>query len=114
MSEDIVSKSTALDSNQNFELISDEEKLKYKNVTKILDIPVQLSLEVGSTKLSIEEVLTLAQGSVIQLNRKAGELLDVKVNGILIARGEVVESEGKYGIRVINVISPSERFESLT
>lgn len=114
MGEDIVSKGLALGTDQDFELITEEEKATYKNVTKILDIPVQLSLEVGSTKLSIEEVLTLSQGSVIQLNRKAGELLDVKVNGVLIAHGEVVEAEGKYGIRVINVISPGERFESLT
>lgn len=114
MSEDIVANGANLESENDFALIGEAEKLKYQNVTKILDIPVQLSLEVGSTKLSIEEVLTLAKGNVIQLNRKAGELLDVKVNGILIARGEVVESEGKYGIRVIDVVSPSERFESLT
>lgn len=84
------------------------------DLSMILDIPVQLSLEVGSTEQTIEQVLALAQGSVIELNRKAGEPLDVKVNGTLIAHGEVVESQGKYGIRIIDVVSPSERFNSLT
>ena len=84
------------------------------DLSMILDIPVQLSLEVGSTEQTIEQILALAQGSVIELNRKAGEPLDVKVNGTLIAHGEVVESQGKYGIRIIDVVSPSERFNSLT
>ncbi len=84
------------------------------DLSMILDIPVQLSLEVGSTEQTIEQVLALAQGSVIELNRKAGEPLDVKVNGTLIAHGEVVESQGKYGIRIIDVVSPGERFNSLT
>ena len=84
------------------------------DLSMILDIPVQLSLEVGSTEQTIEQILALAQGSVIELNRKAGEPLDVKVNGTLIAHGEVVESQGKYGIRIIDVVSPGERFNSLT
>ncbi len=80
----------------------------------ILDIPVELSLEVGSTRQTVAQVLSLAQGSVIELNRKAGEPLDVKVNGTLIAHGEVVESNGKYGIRILDVVSPSERFSSIS
>ena len=71
----------------------------------ILNIPVELSLEVGRTEQTVEQVLALAKGSVIELNRKAGEPLDVKVNGTLIAHAEVVESKGKYGIRIIDVIA---------
>lgn len=80
----------------------------------ILDIPVKLSLEVGSTEQTVEQILALAQGTVIELNRKAGDPLDVKVNGTLIAHGEVVESQGKYGIRIIDVVSTSERISKLT
>ncbi|AMO56354.1 flagellar motor switch protein FliN [Endozoicomonas montiporae] len=83
------------------------------DLSMILDIPVQLSLEVGSTEQTVEQILALAQGSVIELNRKAGEPLDVKVNGTLIARGEVVESQGKYGIRIIDIAGGNDRLNSL-
>ena len=79
----------------------------------VLDIPVKIAMEVGSTQISIRNLLQLNQGSVIELERLAGEPLDVKVNGTLIAHGEVVVVNDKFGIRVTDVISPSERIKRL-
>ncbi|WP_370278284.1 flagellar motor switch protein FliN [Pontibacterium sp.] len=79
----------------------------------ILDIPVTLSMEVGETDIAIRNLLQLNQGSVIELNRVAGEPLDVKVNGTLIAHGEVVVVNDRYGIRLTDVISPQERIKRL-
>ena len=79
----------------------------------ILDIPVNISMEVGSTAITIRNLLQLNQGSVIELDRLAGEPLDVKVNGTLIAHGEVVVVNEKFGIRMTDVISPSERIKKL-
>lgn len=79
----------------------------------ILDIPVQLAMEVGSTSISIRNLLQLNKGSVIELDRLAGEPLDVLVNGTLIAHGEVVVVNEKFGIRMTDVISPSERIKKL-
>jgi len=79
----------------------------------ILDIPVSLSLEVGRTQIPIRNLLQLTQGSVIELDRLAGEPLDVMVNGTLIAHGEVVVVNEKYGIRLTDVMSPSERIQKL-
>ncbi len=79
----------------------------------ILDIPVSISMEVGSTSISIRNLLQLNQGSVIELDRMAGEPLDVLVNGTLIAHGEVVVVNEKFGIRMTDVISPSERIKRL-
>lgn len=79
----------------------------------ILDIPVNISMQVGSTKISIRNLLKLNQGSVVELDRLAGEPLDVLVNGTLIAHGEVVVVNEKYGIRLTDVISASERIENL-
>jgi flagellar motor switch protein FliN/FliY len=79
----------------------------------ILDIPVQLAMEVGTTSISIRNLLQLNKGSVIELDRLAGEPLDVLVNGTLIAHGEVVVVNDKYGIRMTDVISPSERIKKL-
>jgi flagellar motor switch protein FliN/FliY len=79
----------------------------------ILDIPVRLSMEVGNTRISIRDLLQLGQGSVIELDRLAGEPLDVLVNGTLIAHGEVVVVNDKFGIRMTDVISPSERIKKL-
>lgn len=73
----------------------------------LADIPVRMSVEVGSTQLKLAEVMSLAEGSVVELNRQADELLDVMVNGTLIARGEVVTVNGRYGIRVVE-IAPAE------
>ncbi|MEH6649253.1 MAG: flagellar motor switch protein FliN [Motiliproteus sp.] len=79
----------------------------------ILDIPVSLSMEVGSTEIAIRNLLQLSQGSVIELDRMAGEPLDVKVNGTLIAHGEVVVVNDRFGIRLTDVVSPSERIRKL-
>lgn len=79
----------------------------------ILDIPVRLSMEVGNTQISIRDLLQLGQGSVIELDRLAGEPLDVLVNGTLIAHGEVVVVNDKFGIRMTDVISASERIRKL-
>ncbi len=79
----------------------------------ILDIPVSISMEVGSTPITIRNLLQLNQGSVIELDRLAGEPLDVLVNGTLIAHGEVVVVNEKFGIRMTDVISPSERIKKL-
>lgn len=79
----------------------------------ILDIPVSISMEVGKTKISIRNLLKLNQGSVVELDRLAGEPLDVLVNGTLIAHGEVVVVNEKYGIRLTDVISASERIQKL-
>lgn len=79
----------------------------------ILDIPVTISMEVGSTAITIRNLLQLNQGSVIELDRLAGEPLDVLVNGTLIAHGEVVVVNEKFGIRMTDVISPAERIKRL-
>ena len=79
----------------------------------ILDIPVQLAMEVGNTTISIRNLLQLNKGSVIELDRLAGETLDILVNGTLIAHGEVVVVNEKFGIRMTDVISPSERIKKL-
>lgn len=83
------------------------------NLDVILDIPVTISMEVGNTKINIRNLLQLNQGSVIELDRMAGEPLDVKVNGTLIAHGEVVVVNEKFGIRLTDVISPAERVKKL-
>ena len=79
----------------------------------ILDIPVNIAMEVGTTSIPIRDLLQLNQGSVIELDRLAGEPLDVLVNGTLIAHGEVVVVNEKFGIRMTDVISPSERIKRL-
>ncbi len=79
----------------------------------ILDIPVTISMEVGRTHISIRNLLQLNQGSVVELDRLAGEPLDVMVNGMLVAHGEVVVVNEKFGIRLTDVISPSERIKKL-
>ncbi|GGY68441.1 flagellar motor switch protein FliN [Cellvibrio zantedeschiae] len=79
----------------------------------ILDIPVTISMEVGRTSITIRNLLQLNQGSVIELDRLAGEPLDVLVNGTLIAHGEVVVVNEKFGIRMTDVISPAERIKKL-
>lgn len=83
------------------------------NMDVILDVPVTISMEVGSTKINIRNLLQLNQGSVIELDRMAGEPLDVMVNGTLIAHGEVVVVNEKFGIRLTDVISPAERVKKL-
>lgn len=86
---------------------------KNPDLDVILDIPVSISMEVGRTSITIRNLLQLNQGSVIELDRLAGEPLDVLVNGTLIAHGEVVVVNEKFGIRMTDVISPSERIKKL-
>lgn len=90
--------------------ISSEEKRK---LDTILDIPVTISMEVGRSQISIRNLLQLNQGSVVELDRVAGEALDVLVNGTLIAHGEVVVVNDKFGIRLTDVISQVERIKKL-
>ena len=98
------------------ELSKDSKKAIFsenKDFEIILDIPVTLSLEVGKTSISIKNLLQLNQGSVVELDRYAGDPLDVLINGTLIAHGEVVVVNEKFGIRLTDVISPSKRMELL-
>ena len=83
------------------------------NIDVILDVPVTLSMEVGRTRIPIRNLLQLNQGSVVELDRAAGEPLDVFVNGTLVAHGEVVVVNEKFGIRLTDVISPAERIKKL-
>lgn len=87
---------------------------KNPDLDVILDIPVTISMEVGNTAIPIRNLLQLNQGSVIELDRLAGEPLDVLINGTLIAHGEVVMVNDKFGIRLTDVVSPSERIRRLT
>ena len=92
---------------------NDPVSLDGPNLDVILDIPVSISMEVGSTDINIRNLLQLNQGSVIELDRLAGEPLDVLVNGMLIAHGEAVVVNEKFDIRLTDVISPSERIKKL-
>nr|WP_240937515.1 flagellar motor switch protein FliN [Chromobacterium haemolyticum] len=84
-----------------------------QNLDMILDIPVQLTVELGRTKIAIRNLLQLAQGSVVELDGMAGEPMDVLVNGCLIAQGEVVVVNDKFGIRLTDIITPAERIRRL-
>ncbi|MDF2153739.1 flagellar motor switch protein FliN [Vibrio sp. CAU 1672] len=90
--------------------ITDDERRK---LDTIMDIPVTISMEVGRSQISIRNLLQLNQGSVVELDRLAGESLDVLVNGTLIAHGEVVVVNDKFGIRLTDVISQTERIKKL-
>ena len=83
------------------------------NLDVILDVPVTLAMEVGRTRISIRNLMALNQGSVVELDRAAGDPLDVFVNGTLVAHGEVVVVNDKFGIRLTDVISPAERVRKL-
>ena len=83
------------------------------DISMVLDIPVQLSVELGRTKVPIKYLLQLAQGSVVELDAMAGEPMDVLINGYLIAQGEVVVVNDRFGIRLTDVITPSERIRKL-
>ena len=83
------------------------------NLDLILDIPVQLTVELGRTKIAIRNLLQLAQGSVVELDGLAGQPMDVLVNGCLIAQGEVVVVNDKFGIRLTDIISPAERLRRI-
>lgn len=86
---------------------------KDRNLDLILDIPLRVSVELGRTKMPVSELLNLTQGSVIELNKLAGEPMEVLVNDKLIARGEAVVINEKFGVRLTDIISPMERVEQL-
>ena len=85
-----------------------------ENLDLILDVPVDVSLRVGSTDISIRDLVKLVEGSVIALDRDASEPMDVLVNGTLIAHGEIVVVDDRFGVRLTDVVSPLERIENLT
>jgi flagellar motor switch protein FliN/FliY len=84
------------------------------DIQMVLDIPVQLSVELGRTKVPIKYILQLAQGSIVELDALAGEPMDVLINGYLIAQGEVVVVNEKFGIRLTDIVTPSERMRRLS
>jgi flagellar motor switch protein FliN/FliY len=90
-----------------------EQANRPENLDVVLDIPVRLSMEVGTTNISIRKLLQLNKGSLIELSRAAGEPLDVLVNGTLVAQGEVVVVNQKLGVRLLDIISPEQRIKSI-
>ncbi|WP_423821822.1 flagellar motor switch protein FliN [Salinisphaera sp. SPP-AMP-43] len=84
-----------------------------RDLDMIMEIPVTLSVELGSTRLSIRELLDLAQGSIVELDGLAGEPMDILINGYLVAQGEVVVVEDKYGIRITDIVTKAERIQKL-
>ncbi len=84
------------------------------DIQMVLDIPVQLSVELGRTKVPIKYILQLAQGSIVELDALAGEPMDVLINGYLIAQGEVVVVNEKFGIRLTDIVTPSERMRRVS
>lgn len=92
---------------------SAEDASKDRNLNLILDIPLKVTVELGRTKMPVSELLNLTQGSVIELSKLAGEPMEVYVNDKLIARGEAVVVNEKFGVRLTDIISPAERVEQL-
>ncbi len=90
-----------------------EEKVDHKNIGFLLDVPLNISVEVGRSKILIRELLQMREGYVIELDKLAGEPLDLYVNSRLIARGEAVLVNDKFGLRLTDVVSPAERLENL-
>ena len=88
-------------------------KLKVQNLDFILDIPLKVTVELGRTQVIVKDLLQLGQGSVLELDKLAGEPLEILVNGKLVAKGEVVVVNEKFGIRLTDIISPIERIETL-
>ncbi|MBN9461013.1 MAG: flagellar motor switch protein FliN [Burkholderiales bacterium] len=101
------------DASQIFPRLSGSAHGGQNDIDMILDIPVQLAVELGRTRIPIKHILQLAQGSVIELDALAGEPMDVLVNGCLIAQGEVVVVNDKFGIRLTDIVTPNERVRRL-
>jgi flagellar motor switch protein FliN/FliY len=97
-----------------FDELKDESGNDAVNMNAILDVPVTISMEIGRTRINIRNLLQLNQGSVVELDRLAGEPMDVLVNGTLIAQGEVVVVNEKFGLRLTDIISPSERVKRIS
>lgn len=120
MAEQTAAESSVLQNNnveqaQVFSEFTPKNKLNdtQNDIDFILDIPVQLTVELGRTKIAIKNLLQLAQGSVVELDGMAGEPMDVLVNGCLIAQGEVVVVNDKFGIRLTDIITPAERIRKI-
>jgi len=90
-----------------------EQEPDKKNLEFILDIPLQVTVELGRTKMLVKDVLSLNQGAVIELSKLAGEPLDIFVNSKLVARGEAVVVNEKFGVRLVDIVSPNERVEKI-
>ncbi|ANN78278.1 flagellar motor switch protein FliN [Bordetella flabilis] len=96
-----------------FKQLAGSSEKSNADIDLIMDVPVQLTVELGRTRLTIKNLLQLGQGSVVELDGLAGEPMDIFVNGYLIAQGEVVVVDDKYGIRLTDIITPSERINRL-
>ncbi len=94
-------------------LESGPEAANARSLEMIMDIPVKLNVELGRTRITIKQLLELAQGSVVELDGLAGDPMEILINGYLVAQGEVVVVDDKYGIRITEIISPSERIQKL-
>lgn len=92
---------------------ANETALDKKNLDFILDIPLQVTVELGRTKLLVKDILQLNQGAVVELTKLAGEPLDIFVNSKLVARGEAVVVNEKFGVRLVDIVSPNERVEKI-
>lgn len=90
-----------------------EQDQDRKNLDFILDIPLQVTVELGRTKMLVKDVLQLNQGAVVELSKLAGEPLDIFVNSKLVARGEAVVVNEKFGVRLVDIVSPNERVEKI-
>ena len=99
-----------------FQQLSDQPRATSgsMDMERIMNVPVQLTAELGRTRITIKNLLQLSQGSVVELDGLAGQPLDVKINGYLIAQGEVVVVNDKYGIRLTDIVAPSERIQKLS
>ena len=102
------------DTSRSFSSGSGASDAQINDINRVLDIPVLLSVELGRTKVPIKHILQLGQGSVVELDALAGEPMDVLVNGYLIAQGEVVVVNDKFGIRLTDVVTPSERLRRVS
>jgi flagellar motor switch protein FliN/FliY len=92
---------------------TNETPIDKKNLDFILDIPLQVTVELGRTKLLVKDILQLNQGAVVELTKLAGEPLDIFVNSKLVARGEAVVVNEKFGVRLVDIVSPNERVEKI-
>lgn len=92
---------------------TNETPLDKKNLDFILDIPLQVTVELGRTKLLVKDILQLNQGAVVELTKLAGEPLDIFVNSKLVARGEAVVVNEKFGVRLVDIVTPNERVEKI-
>lgn len=92
---------------------ANETSLDRKNLEFILDIPLQVTVELGRTKLLVKDILQLNQGAVVELTKLAGEPLDIFVNSKLVARGEAVVVNEKFGVRLVDIVTPNERVEKI-